>query len=317
MNAIDQMLGLAHVQVVLDTRCLLGGEFDIAHEALQAGEAAFHQVLAGSCRVKLEGGPSLQLSAGDFLLLPHGSAHTIRHAKSSGKNLATTRVRTHAGAALPIKSNLPARRMVVEGSADLDLLCGRYVYAGGAGRLLSQWLPAVLVAHLHEGAAPAALDAICSLLRSESVSTPQPASLTVISGLGQALLGLALRAAMGGTQIAPEASMLRLAQDHRLAPSLEAVLAEPHLPWNIERLAQLCAMSRATYARHVQSVAGCGVAEFVLQVRMMHACELLEQGDRSIADIAQAVGYAAEASFATAFRRVMGETPGRWRRDAS
>ena len=33
-----------------------------------------------------------------------------------------------------------------------------------------------------------------------------------------------------------------------------------------------------------------------------------------VADIAQAVGYAAEASFATAFRRVMGETPGRWRR---
>mgnify|MGYP002151035788 CR=1 FL=1 len=54
-------------------------------------------------------------------------------------------------------------------------------------------------------------------------------------------------------------------------------------------------------------------AEFVLRLRIMQACAWLAEG-QSIAGVAEAVGYGSEAAFVTAFKRVTGRTPARWRR---
>ncbi len=320
MDSLGQLLHLAHVQVMLDTRCLLGGAFRVEHAALAQAEAMFHCVLAGRCRLRLQDGRRINLQVGDFLLLPQGDAHVIanhsaRRANADGAMPALSRVRVREGQALPLKTNLSLRQLSVEGSADLDLLCGRYRYSGGAGQLLTRWLPQVLHTHLPQTVSPDVLQALMSLLRAEASGDAAPASHAVISGIGQVLLGLALRGYAQQEHAAPE-GVLQLLLDERLAPSIRALLAQPQRPWTIDTLADEAAMSRATYARHFRRVADGSVAAFVLQVRMMHACSLLERTQQSVADVAQAVGYASEVSFGAAFRRLMGETPARWRRAA-
>ncbi|RQT55839.1 cupin domain-containing protein [Burkholderia cepacia] len=310
MDALSQLLSLGRSHVELDVRCLLGGPFAMPHDPLPPGEAAFHLVLAGTCRLRTAEGRTLQLADGDFVLLPAGGAHELLDA-GAGRSRPVAALREHGaggGAVLPVKTNLdPAE----PGGASVDLLCGRFVYARGAGELLMRTLPHVLHVGLREASGFAPLQLLTSVLRTEA-SNGQPGAAAIVNALGQALLAYALRAYGRGARV--PSGWLALAADARLGPSVQAVLQAPEKPWTVELLGDTSAMSRATYARHFRERAGMSVGAFVAQIRMMHACALLQDTQRGQAEIGQAVGYQSEAAFGKAFRAVLGTTPGRWRR---
>ncbi|WP_321938409.1 AraC family transcriptional regulator [Burkholderia cepacia] len=310
MDALSQLLSLGRSHVELDVRCLLGGPFAMPHDPLPPGEAAFHLVLAGTCRLHTAEGRTLQLADGDFVLLPAGGAHELLDA-AAGRSRPVAALREHGaggGAVLPVKTNLdPAE----PGGASVDLLCGRFVYARGAGELLMRTLPHVLHVGLREASGFAPLQLLTSVLRTEA-SNGQPGAGAIVNALGQALLAYALRAYGRGARV--PSGWLALAADARLGPSVQAVLQAPEKPWTVESLGDTSAMSRATYARHFRERAGMSVGAFVAQIRMMHACALLQDTQRGQAEIGQAVGYQSEAAFGKAFRAVLGTTPGRWRR---
>jgi AraC family transcriptional activator of mtrCDE len=88
----------------------------------------------------------------------------------------------------------------------------------------------------------------------------------------------------------------------------------PERAWTIAELGELAAMSRATYARHFNARAGMTVMDFLTQIRMTIACDLLLRTQRSAAEIGEAVGYQSEAAFGKAFQQSVGVTPGRYRR---
>lgn len=304
MDALSQLMTLARVRVALDVRCLFGGKFEIRHDPLPVGEATFHLLLSGRCRIRLDNERELGLEGGDFVLLPRGDVHTIAHDSAAEGDIQP--VRTLEGSVLPLKCNDAGRE---EGAA--DLLCGHYSYASGASSLLTEWLPDVLHVCLLDTTGRSALSALIELMRAEVAGEPQPGAGAVVDGLGLALLGFALRV---HAQNENAAGLLPLMVDSRLGPSVRAVLAAPGHPWTIASLGETVAMSRATYARHFQARTGFSVGEFLMRVRMTHACALLEQGRRSIAEVAEAVGYSSEVAFGKAFRNALGETPGRWRR---
>ena len=56
--------------------------------------------------------------------------------------------------------------------------------------------------------------------------------------------------------------------------------------------------------------------EYARDVRMHHACELLETTDLSLAEIAARVGYSRQGSFSEAFRARCGLPPREWRASA-
>ncbi|QDW49528.1 cupin domain-containing protein [Burkholderia sp. KBS0801] len=311
MDALSQLLSLGRSHVELDVRCLLDGPFAMPHDPLPPGEAAFHLLLSGTCRLRTTDGRTLRLVDGDFVLLPAGDAHDLSDGGAGGaRSVALLREpRAAGGAVLPVKSN---RDPADEGEAGVDLLCGRFVYARGAGELLMRTLPRVLHVGLREASSGlASLQLLTSVLRAEA-SNAQPGARAIVNALGQALLAYALRAY--GRDARVPAGWLALAADMRLGPSVQAVLQAPAKPWTVESLGAASAMSRATYARHFREKAGMSVGAFVAQIRMMHACALLQDTQRGQAEIGQAIGYQSEAAFGKAFRAVLGTTPGRWRR---
>ncbi|WP_175769665.1 cupin domain-containing protein [Burkholderia cenocepacia] len=310
MDALSQLLSLGRSHVELDVRCLLDGPFAMPHAPLLPGEAVFHLVLAGTCRLRAADGRTLQLAEGDFVLLPAGGAHDLLDAVGGRtKPLVPLRdLRVGDGAVSPVKSNLDP---VEPRSASVDLLYGRFVYARGAGELLMRTLPRVLHVGLRDTSGAAPLQSLTSVLRTEA-SNVQPGAGAIVNALGQAPLAYALRAYGCGARV--PSGWLALAADARLGPSVQAVLQAPAQPWTVESLGAEAAMSRATYARHFREKAGMSVGTFVAQIRMMHACALLQDTQRGQAEIGQAVGYQSEAAFGKAFRAVLGTTPGRWRR---
>lgn len=70
--------------------------------------------------------------------------------------------------------------------------------------------------------------------------------------------------------------------------------------------------SRASHV--VRECCGCAFNELLQQERLERARVLLATSSRSVAEIAEAVGYESVQHFGRAFRRTFGEPPGRWRR---
>lgn len=310
MDALSQLLALAQGEIRLDTRCALSGSFILPHEPLPPGQAVFHLVLDGRCRVQSLPGTFLDLSPGSFVLLPQGQAHTL-----SGMNAGAGQAASRVTQEQPVDALLPVTRTAdADGDGEVDLLCGRLLYSQSGSTLLMQQLPPVLQVCLHQTPGIDALRTLTQLLRHE-VSARQPGAWAIANALAQALLAYAMRAyGEGESSEAPQPSWLALIADERLCASLQAMLADPQQAWTLDSLGAAAAMSRATYARRFKDASGMTPGAALLAVRMMHASKLMLQTRRTLADIAEAVGYQSEAAFGKAFRHALGSTPGQWRK---
>lgn len=318
MDTLSRLIDLARPQGSLDLRCLLAGGFDIDHSPMEPGIAPFHLVLDGACVVETASGARVPLRAGDFMLFPRGAGHRVRDAELAG-GPAPLRL-SHDGM-LPLRRNDNLGEAGGEGSEpaddkahtrpDLDLLCGRFVYAPGSSALLMNALPDPLHVSLGDVHTLGSLQTVIALMRAEAEHR-QPGALAIVTALSHALFAMALR--VHGDQNPATSGVLALLSDARLGASVQGMLNEPERPWTIAELGDLAAMSRATYARHFNERAGVTVMDFLTKIRMTIACDLLRRTQRSVAEIGETVGYQSEAAFGKAFAQSIGVAPGRYRR---
>ncbi|RKF46138.1 AraC family transcriptional regulator [Paraburkholderia fungorum] len=343
MDTLSRLIDLARPQASLDLRCLVTGGFDMDHAPMEAGIAPFHLVLDGACVVETAGGAQIELQAGDFMLFPRGAAHRVRDVGRSAGGAPLTL--SHDGM-LPVRRNdgrdaghstghntghnravndasRAAREHLGSGTnalhsngernagVDLDLLCGRFVHAPGSSALLLNALPDPFHVSLGGVQTLGALQTVITLMRAEAEHR-QPGALAIVTALSLALFAMALR--VHGERHASGSGVLALLADARLGASVQGMLSAPDQAWTIATLGEMAAMSRATYARHFNECAGMTVMEFLTQIRMTIACDLLRRTQRSAAEIGEAVGYQSEAAFGKAFQQSVGVTPGRYRR---
>lgn len=301
MDAFSKVIDLAGVRGSLDLRCLLAGSFALDHDPASTGEAPFHLVLAGRAVMRLPDGEKLQLGAGDFVLLPRGSAHLMQGAVD-GPGSGVMRVDTTGP--LPVRRNSSA-------APELDLLCGRFTYTAGPGDLIMRALPDALHLRLADDDSLAGLRGLVDLLR-EEVARMQPGALAIVTALSQALFVLALRAHAQREDMPP--SLLVLLGDARLGHAVLAMLQQPQHPWTVASLAAEASMSRASFARHFAASGDTSPLELLTVLRMQMARELLVQGQLSTGAVSEHVGYQSEAAFGKVFTQRIGMTPAVFRR---
>lgn len=303
MDTLTHLIQLAQPQASLELRCQFERAFSIDHDKRDAGNAPFHLVLAGTCKIKPQRGATLTLKTGDFVLFPHGGEHRIFAGTTSTAHPA--RVDLADDGMLPLRINGNGN-----GEADVDLLCGRFDYQSGPAALLMHALPDPLHVALADSESPA-LQALVTLMRDEA-EQHKPGALAIVTALSQALLTLALRTY--GEKHTDTSNVIRMLADARLGAAVNAIVAEPGRDWTIADLGSIAAMSRATFARHFRDEAGMTVGDFLTKLRMSIASKLLKKTNRSAADIGMEVGYQSEAAFGRTFQQAMGTTPGRYRR---
>lgn len=88
-------------------------------------------------------------------------------------------------------------------------------------------------------------------------------------------------------------------------------LEDPNL--NVEKLCQEVGLSRAHLNRKMKELFGLTPSEFIRNVRLRKACELLRQPDVDISQIAYSVGFSSQPHFSTAFKRFTGFSPTEYR----
>lgn len=100
----------------------------------------------------------------------------------------------------------------------------------------------------------------------------------------------------------------------RLDRVLEHLHAHYAEPIRLATLAELAAMSESQLQRFFKRRTRMTVSGYLAQLRVGHACALLLEGDRPIAQIAEATGYSQPGYFTRQFRTLKGITPLAFRR---
>ncbi len=85
-------------------------------------------------------------------------------------------------------------------------------------------------------------------------------------------------------------------------------------PIKVKELADMCHISETHFRRIFSSYMEMSPLEYINQVRIRMACELLNRTDEPVADIAVKCGFSTNSTFNRNFRQIMGATPMEWRR---
>ena len=82
----------------------------------------------------------------------------------------------------------------------------------------------------------------------------------------------------------------------------------------VDELAARCCVSESYFRKVFGEVMGMTPMEYITLVRIHMACQLLEKTEDRVRDIAEGVGMPSLATFSRNFRKILGVSPGAWRK---
>lgn len=83
--------------------------------------------------------------------------------------------------------------------------------------------------------------------------------------------------------------------------------------FNVEKLAAEVGVSRAQLHRKMKELIGMTPSDYIRNIRIQRACELLKQGDIEVTQVAYKIGFASQPHFSAHFKRYTGYSPTEYR----
>ena len=114
--------------------------------------------------------------------------------------------------------------------------------------------------------------------------------------------------------IAPDKITINAEEEKMVAQMLKAI--EAHIDdeqYNADQLARDIAMSRASLYKKMQTILGITPTDFIRNVRLKRAAQMLADTQLSINEIADRVGFVTARNFSTQFKKMFGVTPSEYR----
>lgn len=105
-------------------------------------------------------------------------------------------------------------------------------------------------------------------------------------------------------------------QDEQFIILLNKIIGENmgNTELDVNMVAQLMHMSRATLYNKMKTFIGVGVNEYITQQRIRHARQLLTGTALGIRDISEQTGFTHQRNFSTIFKNIVGESPSEYRK---
>jgi len=300
MDPLDDAFSAMRVRESLYARVDAGAPWAIR---FREGKAArFGLVVAGSCWLTTEApARSIPLASGDCYVILDGSTYTLGDDPRS-----------------PALNCFDVVPRLVDGAVSLGgdgaaatVVTGWFVYDELGARPLTALLPRVLHTRV-DGYRTDILKATLELLAKET-ERPGVGSGVVISGLADILFVQAIRSHLNNTS-ENDVGWLAALSDRRIGLAMRALHGKPADAWTVAKLASLANMSRSAFAARFKARLGEAPLEYLTRWRMFRAGVLLRSTQRSLAEIANEVGYESDAALSKAFHRVVGMAPGAFRK---
>lgn len=149
----------------------------------------------------------------------------------------------------------------------------------------------------------------------DELRNQSPGYRAVVRGMAAALMALLHR--MRGDRGGPREPVTHTSVE-RISPALHHIANDYAEPIGTDELASLCHLSEPHFRRIFLSSVGTTPMQYLSQLRVRMAASLLrEHADRSITDMAFAVGFESVNTFNRHFRRTTGMSPREWRRQSA
>ncbi|MFE3280808.1 AraC family transcriptional regulator [Nocardia sp. NPDC059239] len=283
-------------------RSLLRAPWAITFESRSI--ATIHVVIAGSYMLVPDNGQTVHLAQGDVVLLPSGVGHVV--ADTPGRAAPT--VWELFGATL---QELTGTDLVIDGEGPQTVLvCGAYLLEPAPRHPFIASLPDLV--HITAGqmrgtSLAAAVDLLTTEVDHAGRGTP-----TVVASLLDLLFTYILRSWLLG-QTDQDLGWARAIRDPVAGAALALIHDDPGKPWTVQSLARAVGIPRARFSRQFTAATGHSPMQYLGMWRMTVAARQLREQQAPLRHIARTVGYDSEFAFARAFKRVVGQAPGRYR----
>ena len=188
------------------------------------------------------------------------------------------------------------------------MICGHFSFDEAVRHTIVPLLPDTVLVQKSERGHATWLGNVAELIIEE---TGREGASVAADRLAEALLVGILRHASNKQE---QAGLLKALGDAVTGNALNVMHAHLQNRWTIDSLAKEIGSSRTVLATRFKEKMGMPLMEYLTDIRMTHAMQLLYIGQESTIDIAEKVGYLSEAAFIRAFKRKFGMTPGKLRR---
>jgi AraC-like DNA-binding protein len=258
------------------------------------GFAQFHFVISGTATLQHDG-QAEHLSAGDFVLFPHGASHTI------GDRPDTPAMRGQDVIAAMLDGNEP----FTDGQDATRMVCGHFQYDLSHRHPLMQQLPSRVLLR-PTNLIGTLMSALLPLIVDETRAA-RPGSRVVAKHLSQALFAAILRAhfEQEDTQIGFYAGL----RDSGILAAIMAIHQPDGWKYSMTDLAGRAGMSRSSFAARFKALVGQSPGDYALGWKMLKAKEALQDPRKTIDQIAHDHGYGSASAFSRAFRETLGLRP--------
>lgn len=282
-------------------RCRLVAPWAFLFPASQ--DAYFHFISERGCWLLTPAGEWQELGAGDAVLLPRGSAHSL------------------ASEPVAASQTFPRWQCKVIGDKLFD-----YQSKGtGEDHVLFSGSMRFNLDSLHP-----VLRMMPDMMRAKELMSSEPAIPHLIEAMGSemAMSRVGACGIVGRLADVLAAHIIRSWVEHgsdnatgwiaaarnpEIGRVLAAIHASPNRDWQVSELAAVMGASRSSFAGKFAAMVGETPARYVAQVRMHQARQWIQQDGARITDVAQRLGYDSEASFSRAFKRIIGMAPSHFR----
>ena len=123
---------------------------------------------------------------------------------------------------------------------------------------------------------------------------------------------MALLGVLAGGFVDPE--MPIVVEEHRLCGLVAEMEEKLKYAWTVDEMCRITHLSRPVLFRDFQRFYEATPMDYLLSIRIRHACNLLAKTSQSIAEIAYECGFCDTSYFIYRFRRRMGMTPREFRK---
>ncbi|MBP0495392.1 AraC family transcriptional regulator [Pararoseomonas indoligenes] len=272
------------------------------------GSAHFHFVANGTAFLRLADGTVHPLEAGSAAFLPRGGKHQILSSPDIPcPGIPCEDIASYEAA--PICDGVSA----VHAPGCTEAAGGTVIFSGcmefqlgGMQGLVRLMPPAMLVGILSERH-PELLPVLSAM---EQEACGQRVGFAgILARLAEVVAATIVRGwvecGCGGAS-----GLVEALGDPRLARAIGALHRDPGRDWTVAALAAESGASRSVFAERFQAVIGLSPLRYATELRMRLATQWITQDRVPIDTAAQRLGYASQAAFSRAFKRVTGRSPG-------
>jgi len=299
MDALSTVLEATRLNSVVYSQLPLSAPWGL--DIVQDENSQFWRLVSGKCTVGSPDGRIIEMTEGDLVFVPNGSAHWIADSATSLR--------------MPSPEFVKARRAGIPvfntGGNATVLIAGHFEFDYKPLHPFLKDLPAIIHIRQYVTENQLLIKQVTQLMLHE-INNEGPGSILMLKCLSEMMFINIIRAYLD--QAAPQSGFLSALNNPGISKALKLMQDSPQNDWTLSSLASEIGMSRSVFFNQFKKLVHETPLSYLTNWRIRQAQKLLITDKSNISIIAAKVGYQSEGAFNRIFKSKTGQTPAVYRR---